>query len=191
MVRQILINRLALKREMDKIDIGALINNVAMNHSIPTPFIEEDPLLIDRILQVNIHSMMKMTRMILPRFLVKKTGLIINVGSMAGKIPSSLLATYAASKAFMRSFSQSIAMEVKDKGILLFNNALGVHIEHVNTYFVTTEMSKIRKASFLAPTPKSYVSAVLGNAGHSISSTPYPSHNLLNWILEFLPELVI
>jgi 17beta-estradiol 17-dehydrogenase / very-long-chain 3-oxoacyl-CoA reductase len=109
---------------------------------------------------------------------------------MAGKIPSSLLATYAASKAFMRSFSQSIAMEVKDKGILFFKSTLGVHIEHVNTYFVTTEMSKIRKSSFLAPTPKTYVNAVLGNAGRSISSTPYPSHNLLNWIIDFLPEWV-
>lgn len=100
---------------------------------------------------------------------------------ISGKIPSSLLATYAASKAYLRSFSQALAMEVKPL----------IHVEHVNTYFVTTQMSKIKRTSFFAPTPKKYVQSVLATAGDSISSTPFPSHRLIEWVLDFVPEWIL
>jgi short-subunit dehydrogenase len=79
---------------------------------------------------------------------------IINLGLSvikSGKVPSSLLATYSATKAFLRSFSQALGMEVKPQGTCF---SQGVHVEHINTYFVSTKMSKIRKPSFLAPSAK-------------------------------------
>jgi 17beta-estradiol 17-dehydrogenase / very-long-chain 3-oxoacyl-CoA reductase len=45
----------------------ALVNNVGVNHSIPTPFVEEDEALIDSIVEVNIKGLMKMTKLVLPQ----------------------------------------------------------------------------------------------------------------------------
>ena len=93
---------------------------------------------------------------------------------MLGKLPSALLSVYSASKAFLRNWSVSIGAEVsKDR----------VHVEHINTLFVQTAMSKIRKPSLTAPTPKTFVKSVLDNCGITHDTTPYMPHAILNYIL--------
>ncbi|KAJ1340833.1 hypothetical protein BSLG_004559 [Batrachochytrium salamandrivorans] len=92
---------------------------------------------------VNIVAQLRMTRLVLPQMIARKAGTIINIGSMAGKVPSAYLSVYSASKAFLRFWSQALALEVQPSG---------VHVEHINTYFVATAMSKIRKTTWLAPT---------------------------------------
>ncbi|KAI8914118.1 hypothetical protein BC831DRAFT_489115 [Entophlyctis helioformis] len=169
-----------LKAALARIDVGLLVNNVAMNHAFPVPFIEEDEALVEAIVQVDVVAQLRMTRMVLPQMIARKAGSIINIGSMAGRAPSAYLAPYSGSKAFIRSWSQGVGMEVYEHG---------VHVEHVNTYFVTTAMSKIRKPSFMAPTPNAYVRAVLCNLGQSMNSTPYPSHAIIDWVIDrFIPE---
>ncbi len=64
-----------------------------------------------------------------------------------------MLAPYAASKAFLASFNAALAEEVKGKGI---------DVETLNTYFVVSNMSKIRRPTLTTPMPKPYVKAVLG-----------------------------
>jgi NAD(P)-dependent dehydrogenase (short-subunit alcohol dehydrogenase family) len=56
-----------------------------------------------------------------------KKGLILNVGSFAGASPTPMLAVYSGSKAFLRTWSDSLTAELTPKGIT---------VEHVNTYFV-------------------------------------------------------
>lgn len=57
----------------------------------------------------------------------RKRGLILNIGSFAGSIPSPMLATYSGTKAFLSTFTSALAEEVKKDNIV---------VEHVNTYFV-------------------------------------------------------
>lgn len=57
----------------------------------------------------------------------RKRGLILNIGSFAGAIPSPMLATYSGTKAFLATFTSALAEEVKAHNII---------VEHVNTYFV-------------------------------------------------------
>ncbi len=94
-----------------------------------------------------------------------------------------MLAPYAASKVFLSSFSAALGPELKSKG---------VDVEAVNTYFVVSSMSKIRRASVLIPTPKQFVRASLskiGLAGGSLFtgrpylSTPYWSHAILDYFI--------
>ena len=66
----------------------------------------------------------------------------------------------------------------------------GVHVEHLNTFFVQTQMSKIRKSSFLVPTPQQYVSSCLRNCGYSLDSTPYFSHWLVESVLDIMVPFV-
>ncbi|KAH8830866.1 Hsp90 protein-domain-containing protein [Flagelloscypha sp. PMI_526] len=49
------------------------------------------------------------------------------LGSFAGSVPSPMLATYSGTKAFLSTWSDALASEVKAKGIV---------VEHVNTFFV-------------------------------------------------------
>lgn len=94
-----------------------------------------------------------------------------------------MLATYAASKQFLASFAAALGAEVKDKGIV---------VELVNTYFVVSNMSKIRKASIMIPMPKAYVKTVLRKIGNWCGalhtsrpnvSTPYWSHAILDYFI--------
>jgi 17beta-estradiol 17-dehydrogenase / very-long-chain 3-oxoacyl-CoA reductase len=51
----------------------------------------------------------------------------LNIGSFAGAAPTPMLAVYAGSKSFLRTWSDSLAAEMLPKGVI---------VEHVNTYFV-------------------------------------------------------
>ncbi|KAJ3221561.1 hypothetical protein HK099_003406 [Clydaea vesicula] len=173
-------NFLEFEKKIENLNLTVLINNVAMNHSIPTPFLEEDEKLVQNIINCNITNTLKVTKIFLN--LAKREnrkGLVVNVGSVAGLAPSAYLTVYAASKSFLRSWSIGLAHEVKSQGF---------HVEHVNTYFVVSNMSKIRKPSFTTPTPRNYVKSVLSQVGNSFSSTPYFSHAVLGYVIGFFSE---
>ncbi|KAI8139359.1 hypothetical protein BJV82DRAFT_521873 [Fennellomyces sp. T-0311] len=166
------------------IRVGALVNNVGVNHDIPTPFAEESDKIIEDIVEVNIKGAMKMTKLVLPQMQTNRSGLILNLGSFAGMVPSPYLSVYSGGKAFLSTWTQAIAKEVEGQGII---------IQNVNTYFVVSAMSKIRRPSFLIPLPKPYVASVLSKIGLAcgsnvpFTSTPYHSQGLANWFMNLLP----
>lgn len=168
---------------VDTIRVGVLVNNVGMNHDIPIPFAEEDEKVIDGIVDVNIKGLMKMTKLVLPQMKANHNGLIFNMGSFAGLVATPYLSVYSAGKAFLSTWSQALGTEVAQDGIV---------VEHVNTYFVVSAMSKIRKPSLLIPTAKDYVSSVLSKVGTPCGATvpytssPYPTQSLLNWAISNL-----
>lgn len=63
------------------------------------------------LIQLNISSLIALTHLFLPQMQKRKDGTIINVASMAAFMPFPYMATYAASKAFVRSFTQAITQE--------------------------------------------------------------------------------
>ena len=66
---------------------------------------------------VNITSLMLLTRLYLPGMVKQRTGKILNVSSTASFLPGPLQAVYYASKAFVTSFSQAIAEELNGTGV--------------------------------------------------------------------------
>lgn len=77
-------------------------------------------------LNLNNSAMVALCHYYLPEMVRQKSGSIINVGSLAAFFASSYMASYAASKAFVRSFTTAIAEEYKPYGIpiLLFSPGL-------------------------------------------------------------------
>ncbi|KAF9351600.1 hypothetical protein BGX26_010429 [Mortierella sp. AD094] len=171
----------ALQQLLTPLEVTVLVNNVGTNHDIPTPFEQETDKVLKDIVEVNINAAMKMTKLVVPQMVARKNGLIINLGSFAGLVPTPFLSVYSGSKAFLSSWSQAIGAELAPKG---------VHVQNVNTYFVVSAMSKIRRASLLIPMPKPYVSSVLGQLGISggastpNTSTPFYSHAIANWAID-------
>lgn len=174
----------ALSELARQLPISILVNNVAMNHSIPTPFIEENQQVIDNIINVNIAATLRVTRCMLPPMVERKEGVVINIGSFAGAVPTPFLQTYSGSKAFLKNWSIALGAELAPQG---------VHVEHLNTYFVVSNMSKISRPSVLIPTAHSYVKQAIKKCGKMFDITPYPTHNLLAWVFETMvsPTLLL
>ncbi|KAJ3373041.1 hypothetical protein HDU91_001196 [Kappamyces sp. JEL0680] len=168
-----------LGRELDALEIGVLVNNVGVSHDFPVSFLDEDMARNELIMAVNCQAMLKMTKLVMPQMVERHHGLVLNIGSMLGKVPNALLSVYSASKAFVRHWSQSVAAEVSRQG---------VHVEHINLLFVQTAMSKIRKASLMTPTPKTFVQAVLRNCGQSHDSTPYGPQAWVDFVVDYIPK---
>ena len=69
------------------------------------------------IIQLNISSLVVLTKLFLQDMIKKGDGKIMNLSSISSKSPGPLNSVYHATKAFVQSFTQAIAEEVKDKGI--------------------------------------------------------------------------
>jgi 3-oxoacyl-[acyl-carrier protein] reductase len=66
---------------------------------------------------VNVRGMFLLTRALLPHFLQRRSGTIVNVASRLGKEGSAMRAAYAASKHAVIGFTSSLALELKSQGI--------------------------------------------------------------------------
>jgi len=68
-------------------------------------------------IQLNVLALTALTRLFLPDFLARKSGKILNVSSTAGLMPGPLQAVYYATKAYVTSFSNAIAIELEGTGV--------------------------------------------------------------------------
>jgi short-subunit dehydrogenase len=68
-------------------------------------------------IDLNIRALVALTHRYLPGMRERKSGKVINVSSAAGFQPIPFMATYAATKAFVNSFSEAIAEENRPFGI--------------------------------------------------------------------------
>lgn len=67
--------------------------------------------------RLNINALVELTHLLLPDMVKRKQGAIINVSSTASFQPMAYTATYAATKAFVTSFSMGLAEEMRPHGI--------------------------------------------------------------------------
>ncbi len=68
-------------------------------------------------LETNIKALTKLTHALLPDMLRANYGAILNVSSVAGLVPVSGMAVYAASKSYVTSFSEALRAELRDTGV--------------------------------------------------------------------------
>jgi short-subunit dehydrogenase len=101
--------------EQNKIDIDFLINNAGLGDA--GPFATSPPKRNDEMLQVNIVALTGLTRALLPQMISRKRGAILNVSSSAGFLPIPEFNVYAATKAYVTSFSESLRAEVRNAGV--------------------------------------------------------------------------
>src|SRR3984885_7742623 len=97
------------------IEIECLVNNAGFGthgifHKLPLDREVEE-------INLNITSLVAMTRLFLDGMVARGRGTIINVASTAAFQPVPYMATYAASKSFVLDFSEAVAYEVKSSGV--------------------------------------------------------------------------
>jgi len=158
--------------------ITLLINNVGMTHEMPEKFLDTDPQTMRHINSLNITSTIEMTRIILPKMVERRNGLVVNLSTIASTVPMPMLATYSASKAYVNTLTQALQVEYQDKGI---------RFEVLTPYFIETKLSKMRK-SFTTPTPRAYVTEVLTTLGGKVGPhAGFVIHDVLQIVLQCIP----
>jgi len=115
-------------------DIEILVNNSGVYLNKPTQETSEQE--YRQIMETNFFAPIILTQKILPIFLGKSRGLIININSVAGKQGSPGEAAYAASKHAMKGHFDSLKFDVTSKGIRIVNIFPGA---------MNTQMSEGRK----------------------------------------------
>lgn len=95
--------------------IDALVNNAGIDSHGP---IEELPLgEFRRVMETNFFGALRMIQAVLPGMRERRSGCIVNVTSVAGRIAAAPHASYAASKWALEALAEILAQEVKPFGI--------------------------------------------------------------------------
>ena len=97
------------------LEIDFLVNNAGFG---TTGLFAHSPLERElRMAEVNVTTVVHLTRALLPGMLARRRGRILNVGSTAGFQPGPYMATYYASKAFVNHFSEALFEELRGTGV--------------------------------------------------------------------------
>jgi hypothetical protein len=101
--------------EREKINVDLLINNAGLGDS--GPFATSDLKRNEQMMLVNMVALTSLTRHLLPQMIARKRGGILNVSSSAGFLPIPGFTVYAASKAYVTSFSEALRTELRGTGV--------------------------------------------------------------------------
>jgi short-subunit dehydrogenase len=101
--------------EKKNINVDVLVNNAGF--PVHGKFAETDLKEELDMIQVNITSLTHFTKLFVKKMVENKSGWILNVSSTAGFAPFPLFSIYAATKAYVLSFSEAIANELQGTGV--------------------------------------------------------------------------
>jgi short-subunit dehydrogenase len=95
--------------------IGVLVNNAgAAAHG---SFADPDPDAFERLIQLNVTALTRLTAAVVPRYLRQGAGAIINLASALALAPEFPLGVYGATKSYVLTLSQTLQSELGGRGI--------------------------------------------------------------------------
>jgi len=97
------------------LEIEFLVNNAGLGDvgSFAGSALDKQLVMVD----VNVRALVRLTHAFLPGMLARKRGRVLNIGSTAGLQPGPFGAVYYATKAFVNSFTEALAYELKGTGV--------------------------------------------------------------------------
>jgi short-subunit dehydrogenase len=105
------------RMKLDRLEVTGLVNNAGVGCYGPFAFSNED--MVRRMMQLNMTSLVELTRLCLPEMIEQGYGRILNVASTSAFQPGPSMAVYSATKAFVLSFTEALVEEVRRSGILV------------------------------------------------------------------------
>ncbi|MCP5105456.1 MAG: SDR family oxidoreductase, partial [bacterium] len=112
----------AVIEKYGRIDI--LVNNAGITQVLPLPLIEEEDW--DRAMAVNVKGMFLVTKEVVRRMIARKSGVILNIGSIAGLRLLEVPVHYATAKSAVLGFTISLAKELARYNIRVNATAPGM-----------------------------------------------------------------
>jgi len=147
--------------------IDILINNAGV---YDYGLLQETPVSsIRQMVSVNVASTLALTRLVLPHMLQRRSGRIVNVASVAGRVANAIAPAYGATKAALVSFSDGLRRQVE---------GTGVHVISVLPTYTTSEMVSSDHADLMR------------SAGFTIDTVEYVAERTLDGLLKGKTEIV-
>ncbi|MDB6008923.1 MAG: family oxidoreductase [Gammaproteobacteria bacterium] len=120
--------------------ITMLVNNAGFGAA--TPLSDSDINKMQEMIELNVVALTRLTYAVVPGFVARGNGSIINIASIVAVAPDMLNGVYGATKAFVLAFSQSLQHELADKGVRVqvvlpgaiatdFWGVVGVPVQHL------------------------------------------------------------
>ena len=99
----------------ERFPVDVLVNNAGLG--LGGEFGEADVARQLNMINVNVSALTHLTGLFLPQMMLRRSGRILNVASTAAFQPGPLMAVYYATKAYVLSFSEALAEELRDTGV--------------------------------------------------------------------------
>src|ERR1700722_2306771 len=140
----------AIVRKDGRIDV--LVNNAGFAMG---GFLEDlsDQDLKDQF-DTNVFGYLRMIRAVAPMMRKRRSGKIINIGSISGRIAFPALGAYVASKFSVRAISEALRQELRPYGIEVAEVAPGAYVTQVTTSARYGKYAKSAKSSYAEYTRK-------------------------------------
>ena len=152
------------------LDVGLLVNNAGASYEHPRFLEEVDAATEVDLLAINTLAPTLLAKLVLPGMKARRRGVIVNISSGNGLLPSvPLLASYAGTKAYVNQFTRSLDAEVR---------AHGLRVQDQPPLFVATKMAKLRPRLDV-PSPEVWARAAARQVGYETSMTPYWVHGVM------------
>lgn len=132
-------DRTACKEQIENIPksflpLDILINNAGNAYGLD-PVHNADEADWDNMIDINVKGVLNITRLISPSMVERKSGHVINVGSIAGKETYPNGSVYCASKSAVLAFTEAMRKDL---------NPYGIKVAAINPGLVETEFSEVR-----------------------------------------------
>ncbi|KUN74019.1 oxidoreductase [Streptomyces canus] len=89
------------------------------------------------VFDVNVFGLMRMTNAVLPHMRAQRSGRVLNVASMQGRVPGPFMAVYAATKHAVEGYSESVDHELREHGVRM----LLIEPAYTSTSFEASSMA--------------------------------------------------
>ncbi len=99
--------------KMGRVDI--LVNNAGTN--VPQPIDEISDEVWDNVMEINLNSIMVLTRALVPQMKARKWGRIVHISSIMGFVSKEKRNVYSATKTALRGFARATALDLGEFGI--------------------------------------------------------------------------
>jgi len=154
--------------EFGRVDI--LVNNAGYHARGNVEDVE--PAELARVVDVNLRAPIMLSRIALPFLRESGEGVIINVGSLAGRTPIPGAATYSSTKAGLRAFTLALAEELRGSDIKVGLVSPGP----IATAFIMADMDKVSDITFSQPmsTVEDVAQTILDLCGNNIREKAMP-----------------
>lgn len=155
-------------QEVDHVDV--LVNAAGFGDF--SNFMEIDLETIEQMFRVNVLGTMLLTRLLAPS-MFEAQGHIVNIGSIAGKIQTPKSAVYAATKAAVIAFSNSLRLELKPVKVKVTT----VNPGPVNTNFFNIADSGrqyLEKVGWITLDPERLATKIVASFGHPVREINAP-----------------
>ncbi|HEX6965007.1 MAG TPA: SDR family NAD(P)-dependent oxidoreductase [Gemmatimonadaceae bacterium] len=105
----------AVERALGDVDAQVLVNNAGVATMKPMAELTVDEW--HHMVDVNLNALFYVTRALLPKMIERRSGFIVNIGSLAGRSSFVGGTAYSATKHAVIGFSESLMLEVRDAGV--------------------------------------------------------------------------